>query len=37
MCKFAQQVNILVLPAESIMAVNYVLVIWQHSTKIFEK
>lgn len=37
MCKFAQQVNILVLPDESIMVVNYVLVIWQLSTKIFEE
>lgn len=36
MYKFAQQVNILVLPAENIMDMNYVL-IWQLSTEIFEE
>lgn len=33
---FAQQVDILVSPAENIMAVNYVLVTWKLSTKIFK-
>lgn len=33
---FAQQVDTLVLPAENIMAVNYVLVTWKLSTKIFK-
>lgn len=33
---FAQQVDVLVLPAENILVVNYVLVIWKLSTKIFK-
>lgn len=37
MYKFAQQVNILVLPAENIMDMNYVLVIWQLTTEVFEE
>lgn len=37
MYKFAQQVNILVLPDENIMDMNYVLVIWQLSTEVFEE
>lgn len=37
MYKFAQQVNILVLPDENIMDMNYVLVIWQLSIEVFEE